>query len=266
MKFNVKSIEITDTTNIKDVDKSEIICTTPENWRMITRSSEEISLIRLVIIDNVHILTEPRNGPILESIICGLKKLKSLIRYFAIATNIPNATDIANWLGRSKTFIHEGIKSSFKTHVFGFSNYRTFSTYQFDAHLTYKLEKYLKQFGGLKGPTIIFCSTRKGVESTALHCSKMLDNSSVLTDDQRAAINAVQYRLEQPNLMQTIRTGVAYYHAGLSYDERSAVERLFEDGHLSILVSTNVVTVNFNAELVIIKSTNVSIEIFYYNV
>lgn len=53
------------------IEDTQIIVTTPEKWDIVTRKSGDrlyTSLVKLVIIDEVHLLHDDR-GPVLESIV-----------------------------------------------------------------------------------------------------------------------------------------------------------------------------------------------------
>ena len=55
----------------QQIEQTNIIVTTPEKWDIITRKSGErayVGLVKLVIIDEVHLLHDSR-GPVLEAII-----------------------------------------------------------------------------------------------------------------------------------------------------------------------------------------------------
>lgn len=218
------------------------------------------------MIDEVHLLNEPRRGATLEAVISRMKFIDNYlnsmqkIRYIAISATIPNADDIAAWLGSAtKTHYFDDTQRMIplEKHVFGFPSYNTFSIYQFDAHLTSKLEHCLREYSCGK-PTLIFCNTRRSVETTAQHLAKHY--VVPLLQPQMEAIWAVKDNLEAPQLMQIIRHGVAYHHAGLSFQDRSSIENLFRAGHLPILVSTNTLAmgVNLPAYLVVVKGTAVS--------
>lgn len=241
----------------------QLILTTPEKWDLLTRKWNDYADLRtslkLVMIDEVHLLNESRRGATLEAVICRMKLMGSGIRYLAISATILNAYDIGKWLGpttRVHQFsdLHRPIQ--LERHVLGYPIYNTFSSFQFDAHLTYKLEGILSQFSSFK-PSLIFCSTRRGVEMTAQHLLKV--SKSVVQGAQLMAIENVTHQLVEKKLSAMIQKGIGYHHAGLSLGDRNIIENLFRSGNLSVLVCTNTLAmgVNLPAYLVVIRSTNV---------
>jgi len=72
--FGMKVKELTGDSHLsrQQISEASLIVTTPEKWDIITRKSGEradfIDLVKLVIIDEIHLLHDSR-GPVLESII-----------------------------------------------------------------------------------------------------------------------------------------------------------------------------------------------------
>ena len=58
---------------------------------------------------------------------------------------------------------------------------------------------------------------------------------------------------------ECVVSGIGFHHAGLDPGDRQAVERLFLEGMLPVLVSTSTLAmgVNLPAHLVIVKSTSI---------
>lgn len=267
--FNIRTIEVTGDRDVTDLNNIQLILTTPEKWDSITRKMKDhqgcLASVKLIMIDEVHLLNETRRGPTLEAVISRMKMLDPSIRYLAISATIPNAYDIGKWLG-SPTKVHQFSDLQrpvqLEKYVLGYPSYQTYSCFKFDAHLNYKLGGILKQYSCSK-PSLIFCSTRKGVEITAQHLAKTL--KLVLQHTQLKAIEAIRNGLTAKSLCDMIGFGIGYHHAGLSNGDRHLVENLFRTGNLPVLVCTNTLAmgVNLPAYLVILKSTNVTKYSYY---
>lgn len=119
MKFNtwgINCLEMTgdnETNNLKNVHDADIILTTPEKFDAVTRYGIRdgglsfFSDIALVLIDEVHLLNDPR-GAALEAIVSRIKMLSrssdmkssplANVRLLAVSATIPNIEDLAEWL------------------------------------------------------------------------------------------------------------------------------------------------------------------------
>lgn len=99
----------TDHTQLKSVQNSQIIITTPEKWDSVTRKWKDharlMQLVKLFLIDEVHILKEAR-GATLEAVVSRMKTNGSNVRFVALSATVPNSEDVATWLGRDATNQH----------------------------------------------------------------------------------------------------------------------------------------------------------------
>lgn len=88
---------------MRNVQAADIIITTPEKWDSITRRwKDHVKLMRLVklfLIDEVHILKESR-GATLEAVVSRMKSTGSSVRFVALSATVPNSEDVAVWLGK----------------------------------------------------------------------------------------------------------------------------------------------------------------------
>lgn len=93
----------TDANQMRNVQAANIIITTPEKWDSITRRwKDHVKLMRLVklfLIDEVHILKESR-GATLEAGVSRMKSTGSSVRFVALSATVPNSEDVAIWLGK----------------------------------------------------------------------------------------------------------------------------------------------------------------------
>nr|XP_043612753.1 helicase and polymerase-containing protein TEBICHI [Erigeron canadensis] len=115
---------------------------------------------------------------------------------------------------------------------------------------------------------LIFCSSRKGCESTAKHVAKYLNKFSVNTyngeneyPDIAAAMDALQKSPAglDPVLAETLSSGVAYHHAGLTVEEREIVENCYRKGLVRVLTATSTLAagVNLPARRVIFRQPRI---------
>lgn len=114
-KFAVLDLECaeltgdTDQGQLRNVQNAGIIITTPEKWDSMTRKWKDhaklMELVKLFLIDEVHILKETR-GACLEAVVSRMKSVGSNVRFIALSATVPNSEDIATWLGQSPTAPH----------------------------------------------------------------------------------------------------------------------------------------------------------------
>jgi ATP-dependent DNA helicase HFM1/MER3 len=100
----------TDYTQLQSVQRASIIITTPEKWDSMTRKWRDharlMQLVKLFLIDEVHVLNEDGRGAVLEAVVSRMKTVGSSVRFLALSATIPNSEDIAIWLGRDATSQH----------------------------------------------------------------------------------------------------------------------------------------------------------------
>ena len=137
----------TDYSNLRNVQSANIIITTPEKWDSITRKWKDhiklMQLVKLFLVDEVHILKESR-GATLEAVISRMKYASSNIRFVALSATVPNSEDIATWLGKNSDLQHmPAFKGVFgesfrpvklRKHVYGFE--AKGNDFAFDSMLT----------------------------------------------------------------------------------------------------------------------------------
>nr|CAH7763205.1 unnamed protein product [Callosobruchus chinensis] len=276
--FGLKCTAITgDSTEVdfSSITNHHLIISTPEKWDSLSRKWRDhekiVRHIRLFMIDEVHLLHEDNRGSTLEVIVCRMKTVdqektkieqdtRQGIRFVAVSATIPNVEDIARWICKNPNlnyfkFSEEMRPVKLNKIVLGYSyNPKTMTPFKFDLSLNYKLKNLIMQYSEGK-PTLIFCSTRKSVEMTALHLIQGIKFE--LSAKQMQKICEIVQIIGDEKIKSSVKCGIGYHHAGLSTETRHCLEDAFRSGNLPILVTTSTLSmgVNLPAHLVIVKST-----------
>uniref|UniRef100_A0A914I9P9 Activating signal cointegrator 1 complex subunit 3 n=2 Tax=Globodera TaxID=31242 RepID=A0A914I9P9_GLORO len=105
-KLGLKVRELTGDSQLsrREISETQMLVLTPEKWDVITRKSddEELSqLVRLMIIDEVHLLHDER-GPVIESIVARTLRQVEVyhqnLRIVGLSATLPNFEDVAQFL------------------------------------------------------------------------------------------------------------------------------------------------------------------------
>ncbi|KAL2869850.1 putative DEAD/DEAH box DNA helicase (Mer3) [Aspergillus lucknowensis] len=270
-KFNALGLQCaeltgdTDHSQLRNVQNSQIIITTPEKWDSMTRKWKDhvrlMQLVKLFLIDEVHTLKEAR-GATLEAVVSRMKTFGSNIRFVALSATIPNSEDIATWLGRNATSQHvpayrEHFGEEFRPvklqkFVYGYQAHS--NDFAFDKLCNSKLPDIIATHSAKK-PIIIFCCTRNSTVTTAKELARLWSMSNAPARLWKGPNRAIP--VTNMDLKTTTTAGVAFHHAGLEPSDRHQVETGFLEGKISIIccTSTLAVGVNLPCHLVIIKNT-----------
>ncbi|KAI9291164.1 P-loop containing nucleoside triphosphate hydrolase protein [Neoconidiobolus thromboides FSU 785] len=204
------------------------------------------------------------------------KIMKYNPRTIVVSATIPNLNSIANWLSyyipnsearltSVKAFGDEYRPVPLIKEVLGYPK-NSKNDFIFDKNLDYKLPDVIKKYSDGE-PSLIFCSTRKSALNAAEYLSKSYfkfnqRNSSLgyiinKIHDKKLKGKATLFKKHYNNMLELISNGVAFHHAGLSYEDRKIVENLFIEKSIDALCATSTLSVGVNlpAHLVIIKST-----------
>ncbi|CAI4440464.1 AAC_collapsed_G0018080.mRNA.1.CDS.1 [Saccharomyces cerevisiae] len=237
--------------------KCNIIITTPEKWDLLTRRWSDYSrlfeLVKLVLVDEIHTIKEKR-GASLEVILTRMNTMCQNIRFVALSATVPNIEDLALWLKTNNelpanilSFDESYRQVQLTTFVYGYS-FNCKNDFQKDAIYNSKLIEIIEKHADNR-PVLIFCPTRASTISTA----KFLLNNHIFSKSKKRCNHNPSDKI----LNECMQQGIAFHHAGISLEDRTAVEKEFLAGSINILCSTSTLAVGVNlpAYLVIIKGT-----------
>ncbi|TKA59242.1 hypothetical protein B0A49_13373 [Cryomyces minteri] len=257
----------------KEIVQTQILVTTPEKWDVVTRKStgdtELVQKVRLLIIDEVHMLHDER-GAVLESLVARTERqvesTQSLIRIVGLSATLPNYVDVADFLKVNRMaglFYFDG---SFRPvpleqHFVGVKG-KAGSKQSRDNMDQVAFEK-VKDMLLLGHQIMVFVHSRKDTVNTARKLYEMaIDQGYADLFDpsgHESYSNAVKDMKTSKGreLRELLPKGMGTHHAGMPRSDRNLIERLFAEGILKVLCCTATLAwgVNLPAAAVIIKGT-----------
>ena len=274
--YGIKVSELTGDRQLtkQQIADTQIIVTTPEKWDVITRKATETSytnLVRLVCIDEIHLLHDDR-GPVIESIVSRtIRKMEQTgdqVRLVGLSATLPNYRDVASFLRVDplKGLFHfDGSyrPCPLKQEFVGVSDKKAIKQLKVMNDVCYA--KTMEQVGQNRNQMLIFVHSRKETAKTAKYIrDKALDLETigqVLRSDaaSREILREEAEGVTNADLKDLMPYGFGIHHAGMSRADRTSVEDLFSDGSLQVLVCTATLAwgVNLPAHTVIIKGTQI---------
>jgi antiviral helicase SLH1 len=275
--LGIKARELTGDMHLTKAEilDTQIIVTTPEKWDVVTRKStgdtELVQKVRLLIIDEVHMLHDER-GAVLESLVARTERqvesTQSLIRIVGLSATLPNYVDVADFLRVNKMAGLFYFDASFRPvpleqHFIGakgkpgtMRSRENLEKIAFD-----KVVEMLKRGHQI----MVFVHSRKDTVKTArrLHELAIDEGCSDLFDptDHPRYENAVRDMKQSKGreLRELLGKGMGTHHAGMPRSDRNMIERLFAEGVIKVLCCTATLAwgVNLPAAAVLIKGTQV---------
>ena len=258
----------------QQIAETQIIVTTPEKFDVITRKGSEtsyINLVRLIIIDEIHLLHDER-GPVIESIVSRTirkgEQTGDPVRIVGLSATLPNYRDVGNFLriDPAKGLFHfDGSyrPCPLKQEFIGVTDKKAIKQLKTMNDICYN--KVLEQVGQRRNQMLIFVHSRKETAKTAKYIrDKALEMETIgqiLRSDaaSRAILSEEAESVDDASLKDLLPYGFGIHHAGLSLADRDSVQALFADGSLQVLVCTATLAwgVNLPAHTVIIKGTQI---------
>ncbi|BGP18968.1 hypothetical protein JCM10213_002613 [Rhodosporidiobolus nylandii] len=270
----------------KEVDETGVIVTTPEKWDVVTRSAgrggggegEVAEKVKLLIIDEVHLLHEDR-GAVIESIVARtlrqVESSQSLIRIVGLSATLPNYVDVADFLGVNRYTGLFFFDSSFRPvpleqHFVGVKGKA--GSPQSRANLDEAAFDKVAELVRAGHQCMVFVHARKDTVKTAqmLREKALAEGIADLLDPSGAgAGEGVEGKYQafkrdlassrNREMKELAGAGFGIHHAGMLRSDRNIAERMFENNVTKVLCCTATLAwgVNLPAYAVVIKGTQV---------
>ncbi|WEW59188.1 Putative steryl acetyl hydrolase mug81 [Emydomyces testavorans] len=257
----------------QEIVQTQIIVTTPEKWDVVTRKStgdtELVQKVRLLIIDEVHMLHDER-GAVIESLVARTQRqvesTQSLIRTIGLSATLPNYLDVADFLKVNRMAGLFYFDASFRPvpleqHFVGVKGDAGSkkSRENLDIVAFEKVRDMLEQ----GHQVMVFVHSRKDTVNTARLLAQMaIDEqcsdlfSPVEHENYTQALRDIKSSRGR-EIRELLPKGLGTHHAGMARSDRNLMERLFSEGVIKVLCCTATLAwgVNLPAAAVVIKGT-----------
>ncbi|CAN6668065.1 RQC trigger complex helicase Slh1p [Trichomonascus vanleenenianus] len=258
-----------------EISETQVIVTTPEKWDVVTRKStgdnELVQKVKLLIIDEVHLLHEER-GAVIESLVARtlrqVESSQSLIRIVGLSATLPNFMDVAEFL---RVNLRQGMfyfDSSFRPvplkQMFIGAKGKAGSKEGMKNVEISAYEKLVSQLA--EGHQVmVFVHSRKDTIRTArsfISRAQDLGDTSLFDCSENEKYDYYKREMSKfknKDMRELFQFGFGVHHAGMLRSERNQSEQMFLNGAIKVLCCTATLAwgVNLPAAVVIIKGTQV---------
>jgi helicase len=233
--------------------KHDIIIATNEKADSIFRHRPNwINSISLIVADEIHLLGDGSRGPTLEALLTGFRLINPKAQILALSATISNADEIAGWLSSIPIT----------------NNWRPVPLLEgvyFQQSVMFKDGQH-KKIEGEKDPVtnlaidvikaggqmLVFTGSRLSAVNLANRISesvrKQLRRSEErkLLDLSNRILKMGEKTRVSDRLSRVVANGVAFHHAGLTYEQRKAVEDTFRSFMIKCICATPTLAAGVN--------------------
>lgn len=258
-----------------EILSTQVIVTTPEKWDVVTRKStgdnDLISKVRLLIIDEVHLLHEER-GAVIESLVARtlrqVESTQSMVRIVGLSATLPNYLDVAEFLRVNPMtglfFFDDSFRPVPLEQQFLAIRAKAGSKHAREELDRISYEKLVEMLNN-GHQIMVFVHSRKDTINTARsyisqtasnHDTHLLDCT---TNESYAGFEKEMAKWKNRDMKELFMNGFGIHHAGMLRSERNLTERMFMSGAIKVLCCTATLAwgVNLPAAVVLIKGTQV---------
>ncbi|MFH8092770.1 MAG: DEAD/DEAH box helicase [Candidatus Aenigmatarchaeota archaeon] len=245
---------------LKDYDW--IICSNEKADSLIRHNADWINDIGLIVVDEIHMLTDPSRGPTLEILLTRLKSMLPHAQILGLSATISNVKEIAEWLEAEivesdwrPVKLYEGVCFDSKIEFFQKRKY------ELDKNLWQELS-IVKNSLEMNKQILFFVASRRNAESLAEKLASETRKylSFVEISELRKLASDILNVLDTPTkqckrLAKCIENGVAFHHAGLVGKQKKLIEDNFKKGLVKIIIATPTLAqgVNLPSHRVVIR-------------
>jgi helicase len=222
--------------------------------QLLIKNLDILSLISLIVIDELQMLADPCRGATLELALTKIVSSKYSPQFLGLSAVLKDVDQLASWLGcgllleKSRPVeLLQGVllngEFHFKKHNSGEEG--TQKLVDLDSkeshHILFaNMEKLLKDGEQI----LVFLKSKKTCEDCALLFSEKIGLPS--SSDAIQALSELENTTLKEKLILCLQKGIAFHNADLTFDERRAVEHFYLKGEIRVIFSTTTLSLGIN--------------------
>ncbi|NHN46741.1 DEAD/DEAH box helicase [Halostella sp. JP-L12] len=244
----------------EELDEHDVVVATSEKVDSAIRNGAEwVENVGCAVVDEIHLLDSPDRGPTLEVTLAKLRRLTPDLQVVGLSATVANADEVADWLDAElvtsdwrpvdlRTGVYAGGAITFED-----GDARPVPT-EGDAPTVALVRDAVAE----GGQCLVFVNSRRATQDLARDLADEELPVSAAEADRAAAAEEIRTSATTGTgtaLADCAERGVAFHHAGLRSEHRTAVESAFRDRDLSVIVATPTLAagVNVPARRVVVR-------------
>ena len=217
-----------------------------------------LSIVSLVVIDEMQLINDSKWGPLLESIVNHINKKSKHIKIIALSAFIEDQENLLKWFPARKLLSYqhpvELRKGIVRDGIFSYITSKKKKNYQKEVFFKpeivrdncfkdYLLEtvRYLLKQGE---STLIFFATCAETQKWAKWLASEL--KSPAASGALNELKEIEETLSRDDLKETLGKGIAYYNKNLSWEEKNLIETYHKKGEIKVICATNILAMGIN--------------------
>ena len=246
------------------IERYDIIISTNEKVDSLLRHRARwVTDLRVVVADEVHLLTEPDRGPTLEVVLTRLKQINPKAHFLALSATVRNAEEVAEWMNATPiTTEWRPVPLKEGVYLHGQIQFRDGSSRAVPETLGNPVLDVAMEVVNDGAQSLIFTETRRIAVETGKKAAQILRRS--LRASETRSLKGIAEKIlttgEKTRLSEMLADqtscGAAFHHAGLAGVHRRITEDSFRKGQIKILAATPTLAagVNLPARTVVVSS------------
>ncbi|TKY89875.1 hypothetical protein EX895_001172 [Sporisorium graminicola] len=262
--------------DLRLLEMADVVVCTPEHWDVLSRrwrQRKNVQSVALYVFDEIHMVGDARIGPTYEIVASRARfvaaQTQNATRMVALSVPLANARDLGDWLGAPSGSVFNFAPGARQVPME--VHFQTFNIPHFPSMMIAMAKPaYLAIIEHAEDqPVIAFVPSRKQAKLTAedLLAYVVADSDRDDGDSENGGesrflniemedLEPHLQRVQDRELRELLASGIAYYHEGLTKNDRRIVERLFTADAIRVVVASKETawSIPLTAHLVLIMS------------